>query len=121
MLLILQRNQKGFLPTLVDKHKVYLHIQRTKRVLHWSQRAMPGQPFFQNKPVERINKFVALLTKKKGNGKMNGKMRLWYSSALYSTYKKLGQFLFYTYLLNCLNKDTLVLLKVINIWTNSEV
>ena len=49
---------------------------------------------------------------------MNGKMRLWYSSALYSTYKKLGQFLFYTYLLTCLNKDTLVLLKVINIWTN---
>ena len=29
---------------------------------------------------------------------------------------KLGQFFFPTYLLSCLNKDTSVLLKVINIW-----
>ena len=34
--------------------------------------------------------------------------------ALYSVHK-LGQFFFRTYLLNCLNKDTSVLLKVINI------
>ena len=34
--------------------------------------------------------------------------------ALYSVHK-LGQFFFCTYLLNCLNKDTSVLLKVINI------
>ena len=35
--------------------------------------------------------------------------------ALYSVYKKIGQFFFHTYFLNCLNKDTSVLLKVINI------
>ena len=34
--------------------------------------------------------------------------------ALYSVHK-LGQFFFRAYLLNCLNKDTSVLLKVINI------
>ena len=34
---------------------------------------------------------------------------------LYSAYKKLGQSFFHTYSLTCLNKDTSVLLKVINI------
>ena len=32
--------------------------------------------------------------------------------ALYSIYKKLGQFIFHTYSLTCLNKDTTVLSKV---------
>ena len=41
--------------------------------------------------------------------------------ALYSVYKKLGQFFFHTYLLTCVNKDTSVMLKVINIWTNQLV
>ena len=35
--------------------------------------------------------------------------------ALYGIYKKLGQFFFHTYSLTCLNKDTTVLLKAINI------
>ena len=39
--------------------------------------------------------------------------------ALYSVYKKLGQFLLDTYSLTCLNEDASVLLKVINIWTSS--
>ena len=38
--------------------------------------------------------------------------------ALYSLYKKLGQFFFKTYSLPCLHKDTSILLKVINIWTS---
>ena len=33
-------------------------------------------------------------------------------------YKKLGQFFFHTYLLTCIDKDTSVLLKVINLWTS---
>ena len=36
--------------------------------------------------------------------------------ALYSLYKKLGQFFFHTYSLTSSNKDTSVLLKDINIW-----
>ena len=36
--------------------------------------------------------------------------------ALYSLYKKLGQFFFHTYSLTSWNKDTSVLLKDINIW-----
>ena len=39
--------------------------------------------------------------------------------ALYSVYKKLGQFLLHTYSLTFLNEDASVLLKVINIWTSS--
>ena len=39
--------------------------------------------------------------------------------ALYSVYKKLGQFVLHTYSLTCLNEDASVLLKVINIWTSS--
>ena len=38
--------------------------------------------------------------------------------ALYSVYKETRQFLDHTYSLTCLNKDTSVLLKVINIWTS---
>ena len=34
--------------------------------------------------------------------------------ALYSVYKKLGQFFFHTFWLTCLNKDTSVLLRVVN-------
>ena len=41
--------------------------------------------------------------------------------ALDIVYKKLGQFFMHTYSLTCLNKDTSVLLRVINIWTSSEV
>ena len=37
---------------------------------------------------------------------------------LYSIYKKLGHFFFHIYSLNCLKKDSSVLLKVINIWIN---
>ena len=37
--------------------------------------------------------------------------------ALYSVYKKLGQFFFHTYWLTCLKNNTLVVLKVVNIWT----
>ena len=36
--------------------------------------------------------------------------------ALYSLYKKLGQFFFHTYSLTSSNKDTSVVLKDINIW-----
>ena len=36
--------------------------------------------------------------------------------ALYSLYKKLGQFFFHTYSLTSSNRDTSVLLKDINIW-----
>ena len=35
--------------------------------------------------------------------------------ALFSVYKKLGQFFFHTYSLTCLKKDTSVLIKVVNI------
>ena len=38
--------------------------------------------------------------------------------ALYSVYKKFGQFFRRTYSLTCLNKDTSILLQVINIWTS---
>ena len=65
-----------------------------------------------------MKKFAALLTKEKGKLAMNE----WENDdsdilrALYSVYKqKLGQVLFHTYLLICLmDKDTSVLLKVIN-------
>ena len=35
--------------------------------------------------------------------------------ALFCVYKKLGQFFFHTYSLNCLKKDISVLIKVVNI------
>ena len=57
--------------------------------------------------------FVALLTKEK-----------WTFFELYTVYinkKKLGKLSLHTYLLTCLNKDTSVLLKVINIWTSFYV
>ena len=38
--------------------------------------------------------------------------------ALHNVYKKLGLFFFHIYSLTCLNKDTSVVLKVINIWTS---
>ena len=38
--------------------------------------------------------------------------------AIYSIYKKLGQFCFCTDWFNCLKKDSSVLLKVINIWAS---
>ena len=38
--------------------------------------------------------------------------------ALYSVYIKLGDLFFNTSLLTCWKKDILILLKVINIWTN---
>ena len=37
--------------------------------------------------------------------------------ALYSAYKKLGQFFFHTYWFTCLKNNTSVVLKVVNIWT----
>ena len=40
---------------------------------------------------------------------------------LYSVYKKSGQFVFQTYLLTCLKKDTSVLLKAVKIWVSEEV
>ena len=41
---------------------------------------------------------------------------------LYTVYiKKFIQFIFHTYSLTCLNKDTSVQLKVSNIWTSSQV
>ena len=38
--------------------------------------------------------------------------------AVYSAYKKLGQFFFHNCLLTCSEKDTSVLLKVLNSWVN---
>ena len=68
-----------------------------------------------------MKKFVALLTKEKGKTAMseyeNDDCDIF--RALYGAYKKLGQFCFHTYSLTCLNKDTSILLKVINIWTSS--
>ena len=47
---------------------------------------------------------------------MNGKMMTLTIFELYTLYiKKLGQFLFYTYLLTCLKNDTLLLIEVMNI------
>ena len=61
---------------------------------------------------ESMKRFIALLTM----GKQLRMKRKNYDSdflrALYSVYKKLGQF--FPYLLTCLKKDTSVLLKVIN-------
>ena len=64
-----------------------------------------------------MKKFIALLT----NGKRKTAMNEWkkYNSvilrALYSVHKKLRQYFFHTYSLTSLNKDSSVLLKVINI------
>ena len=47
---------------------------------------------------------------------MNGKMMTMTFFELYEVYiKQLGQLFFHTYLLTCLNKKTLVLLKVVSI------
>ena len=62
-----------------------------------------------------MKKFAALLTKGKNpatNEWENDNLEI--LRALYSVHKKLGQFFFHIYLLTCLNKDTSVLLKVIN-------
>ena len=53
---------------------------------------------------------------------MNRKIMTMTFIELYTVYvKTLGQFFVHTYLLSSLNKDTSVLLKVINIWTSSLV
>ena len=53
---------------------------------------------------------------------MNGKMMTLTFFELYTVYiKRLGQLFFHTYSLTCLNKDTSILLKFINLWTNSKV
>ena len=63
-------------------------------------------------------KFLVIPTKEK-HLRMNGKMMTLTFFELYTMHiKKLGEFFFYTYSLTCLNKDTSVLLKVINIWTS---
>ena len=58
-----------------------------------------------------MKKFAALLTKEK-RLRMRENNDSDYLQALYSVYKKLGQFFSHT----CLNKDTSVILKVIYIW-----
>ena len=45
----------------------------------------------------------------------------WYSLSLTVYIKKFVQFIFHTYSLTCLNKGTSVRLKVLNIWTSSQV
>ena len=68
-----------------------------------------------------MKKFVALPTTKKGKTGMNE----WENDdltffELYTVYiKKSGQFFFNIYSLNCLIKDSSILLKVINILTSS--
>ena len=66
-----------------------------------------------------MKKLIALLTmEKEKTARMNGKMMTVTFFKLYTVYiNKLGQLFFLTYSLTCLNKDTRVLLKVINIWT----
>ena len=87
-------------------YRVYLHIG------HPSEENLQQISSFK----EWIKTFVALLTKEKWLG-MNGKMMPLTFFRHYPVYiKKLGQ-LFFPYLITCfLNKDTLVMLKVINIW-----
>ena len=59
-----------------------------------------------------MKKFVALLAEENQISDENDDFGI--LQTLYSAYKKLGQFFFHNYLLTCLNKDTSVLLKVIN-------
>ena len=89
-------------------YRVYLHIG------HPSEENLQHISSFK----EWIKTFVALLTKEKWLG-MNGKMMPLTFFRHYPVYiKKLGQ-LFFPYLITCfLNKDTLVMLKVVNIWTS---
>ena len=65
-----------------------------------------------------MKKFVALLKGKlvMSEWENDDSDILW---ALCNVYKILGKFFRHTYLLTCLNKDTQVLLKVLNIWTSS--
>ena len=66
-----------------------------------------------------MKKFVTLLNKgktAKNEWENDDSDILW---AYCSVCKNLGQLFFHTYLLTCLNKDTSLLLKVINIWTSS--
>ena len=69
-----------------------------------------------------MKKFVELLTKENEKTAMNE----WVNDdsdilqAFNSVYiKKLGQFFSHTYSSTCLNKDTSLLSKVINLWTSS--
>ena len=66
-----------------------------------------------------MNEDIALLTKEKSKTTTNKWGNADILRAWYSVYKNLGQFFFHTYSLTCLNKNTTVLVKVINICTSS--
>ena len=62
-----------------------------------------------------MNKEICCITNKGITAKNEWEITLTFFE-LYTVYiKKIGQFLFHNYSLTCLNKDTSVLLKVINI------
>ena len=65
-----------------------------------------------------MKKFIALLMKEKKTKNQWENNESGFLLALYSVYKKLGQFFFsILYLLTCLKNDISVQLQVINIWT----
>ena len=107
-LLILQGNQKDFLISPVYKQMHVGHKFKEKQHhIHF---------FFQNKPFkEWMKKFIALLTKEKLL-RMNLKVMSLTFFELYTVYTKNN--FFHTDSLNCLKKDSSVLLKVINIWAS---
>ena len=63
-----------------------------------------------------MNEEIRCITNKEKGAKMNGKIMTLTFFELYTVYmKKLGQFFFHAYPLTFLNKDTSVLIKVVNI------
>ena len=96
-----------------------MHIQGTKRAADWNKPAT-RKHFFSSKQTFLNNEWIIHCFTNEGK---KAKNELWNDDtdsplALYRVYEKLRQFFFHTYSLTCLKEDTLVLLKVIKVWTS---
>ena len=85
-------------------------------ILHWNQKAFLLSPVYKH--LKGIFAYKATDWRKPAKWWFLENDDYGFLQPLYSVYKKSGQFVFQTYLLTCLKKDTSVLLKAVKIWVS---